>query len=52
MSPIVQKWKRRISDAMYAVDSSRSRWAGAVSKPPNQAGRHPEGKRNGIARKS
>jgi hypothetical protein len=52
MSPIVQKWKRRVSDATYAVDSSRSRWAGAVSKPPNQADRQPQGKRKGIARKS
>jgi len=51
MSPIVQKWKRRISDAMYAVDSNRTRWAGAVSKPSNQAERHPQGKRNGIVRK-
>ena len=52
MSPIMQKWKRRISDAIYAADPNRSRWEGAVNKSPKQTSPHPVGKRNGIAPKS
>jgi len=48
----MQKWKRRISDAIYAADSNRSRWEGAVNKSTKQASPRQAGKRNGIAPKS